>query len=211
MKTILLTVLFCFSSALSFAQEGWTLKKDKDGIKAYTKPVEGSAMKAIKATTEFHCSLETCVAVLRDIPHLIELFPDCEKVEKVMQTEAKQIHYLHLKAPWPVADRDATFQLEYSYDSSTNSALVKATTVIDKYPEQKGVVRLTDGGGTWKFTRIDDTHTALDYYYHGNPGGSIPAWLANSVAEENPFKMLQNFHDLVKLGRYQGKTFSFIQ
>lgn len=207
----LLTLILALSALTALAQDDWTLKKDKEGIKAYTKPVEGSAMKAIRATTEFHCSLETCIAVLRDIPHLDELFPDCEKVEKVMQTDVDQIHYLHLNAPWPVTDRDATFRLQYSYDADSNKALVKATTVVNKYPEQKGIVRLTDGGGTWEFTRVDDDHTKLLYHYHGNPGGSIPAWLANSVAEENPFRMLQNFHKLVKLERYQGKQFNFIQ
>lgn len=211
MRIISFTILFILCANVGFAQDEWALKKDKDGIKAYTKPVDGSTMKAIKATTEFQCSLETCIAVLRDIPHLIELFPDCEKAEKVSQSETAQIHYLHLKAPWPVADRDATFQLEYSYDTPNKTALVKATTGAAEYPEQKGLVRLTEGGGTWKFTRIDDTHTALDYYYHGEPGGSIPSWLANSVVEENPFRMLLNFHQLVKLERYQGKTFSFIQ
>ncbi len=78
-----ISFLFLLFSVSVFGQEGWDLKKDKDGIKAYTKPVEGSAMKAIKATTEFNCSLETCLAVLRDIPHLIELFPDCAKAAKV--------------------------------------------------------------------------------------------------------------------------------
>ncbi|MGB1318444.1 MAG: START domain-containing protein, partial [Flavobacteriales bacterium] len=149
--------------------------------------------------------------VLRDIPHLTDLFPDSEKAEKVSQTETDQIHYLHLNAPWPVADRDATFKLEYSYAAAKQMALVKATTGAAEYPEQKGLVRLTEGGGTWKFTRIDDSHTALDYYYHGEPGGSIPAWLANSVVEENPYRMLINFHELVKLERYQGKSFSFIK
>ena len=206
-----ISFFFLLFSASVFGQDGWDLKKDKEGIKVYTKPVEGSTMKAIKANAEFNCSLETCIAVLRDIPHLIELFPDCKKAEKIMQDEEKQIHYLHLNAPWPVADRDATFQLEYSYNSVAKTALINATTGAAEYPEQKGVVRLTDGGGTWKFTRIDENRTSLDYYYHGNPGGSIPAWLANSVVEENPFKMLLNFHNLVKLERYQGKTFSFLE
>ena len=205
------TLFALFFSVSTFAQDGWDLKKDKNGIKAYTKAVEGSTMKAIQAKTEFNCSLETCLAVLRDIPHLIELFPDCEKAVKVSQTETDQIHYLHLKAPWPVADRDATFQLEYSYDASEQAAIIKATTGAAEYPEQKGLVRLTEGGGTWKFTRVDESHTSLDYFYHGEPGGNIPAWLANSVVEENPFKMLLNFHELVKLERYQGQTFSFIQ
>jgi len=106
-----ISILFLLFSATVFGQDGWELKKDKNGIKAYTKPVEGSTMKAIQAKTEFDCPLETCIAVLRDIPHLTELFPDSEKAEKVSQTETDQIHYLHLNAPWPVADRDATFKL----------------------------------------------------------------------------------------------------
>jgi hypothetical protein len=197
------------STAL-FGQDGWELKKDKDGIKAFTKRVEGSAMKAIKATTEFNCSLETCVAVLRDIPHLVELFPDCEKAKKIKQTENEQVHYLHLKAPWPVADRDGIFHLIYSYDASNNSVLVKATIGVGDYPEQKGLVRMNKGGGTWEFKKVDNNKTSLRYYFHGDPGGSIPAWLTNSVADENPYRMLLNFHNLVKLDRYQGQTFSFI-
>lgn len=210
MRATILTIILFGLSVTSYSQD-WQLKKDKEGIKCFTKPVQGSQMKAIKAETEFHCSLETCVSVLRDIPNLIELFPDCERVEKVMQTDKNQIHYLHLNAPWPVADRDATFQLDYDYISEKDRVVVTATTVVGKYPEQKGVVRLTDGGGTWEFTRIDDEHTKLLYHYHGNPGGSIPAWLANSVAEENPFRLIQNFHKLVKLERYKGKSHAFMQ
>ena len=204
-------LMLCLISISAFAQYEWELKKDKDGIKAYTKAVIGSNMKAIRATTEFHQSLETCVAVLRDIAHLKELFPDCLEAVKVLQTDTQQIHYLHLKAPWLVADRDATFKLEYAYDASTQAVTVTATTGAAEYPKKDGVVRMTQGGGTWTFTRLDNGHTSLLYYYHGDPGGNIPAWLANSVVEENPFKMLLNFHQLIKLERYQGKKFSFIR
>lgn len=207
--TITLSFLLIFSCA--FAQDDWGLKKDKEDIKVYTRAVEGSSMKAIKATTEFAAPLECCIAVLRDIPHLTELFPDCPKAEKVSQSETDQIHYLLLKAPWPVSDRDATFHLAYSYDPSNETATVVASTVVEKYPVQKGVVRLTKGGGTWEFKRNDENRTSLIYHFHGESGGSIPAWLANSVVEENPFKMLQNFHSLIKLERYQGKGFGFIK
>jgi len=51
----------------------------------------------------------------------------------------------------------------------------------------------------------------LDYYYLGDPGGNIPAWVANTVIEESPFRMLTNFHALVKLDRYKNKTFAFLK
>ena len=199
--------------ALGFSglcQDNWEKKKDRDGVLVHTKHVEGSGLKAIKATTEFDCSLHTCAAVLKDIPHLVELFPDCEKAEKIAQSETEQVHYLHLNAPWPVSDRDATFQLKYNYDTQTKTLLVNADVITGHYPEQKGVVRLTKGVGTWTFVQLENGKVSLTYRFHGEPGGSIPTWLANSVVEENPFKMLQNFHHLVTLDRYQNKSFSFI-
>lgn len=189
----------------------WNLKKEKDGIKLYTRHEEGYSLKAVRAVTTFDAPLETCIAVLRDIDHLVELFPDCEKVVKVKQDETSQIHYLQLKAPWPVTNRDGAFSLSYSYDEKENGVFIQAKMASDVYPKQDGFVRLTKGGGTWKFNRVDATHTQLEYYYLGDPGGSIPAWVANSVIEESPYRMLVNFHKLVKMERYHGKTFSFIQ
>lgn len=201
-------ILVCLTS---WAQEDWKLKKDKDGVRVYTKHIEGSSLKAIKAETTFHCSLHTCAAVLKDIPHLTELFPDCEKAMKIEQHETDQIHYLHLKAPWPVSDRDATFHLQYDYMQESETLKIQADIINEKFPNQKGLVRLTKGVGTWTFKKISEEKVELVYRFHGDPGGSIPAWLANSVVEDNPLEMLQNFHKLVKLDRYQGKSFNFIK
>ena len=208
MKSLSILILIAL---LPIHDSAWELKKDKNGIKLFTKHEEGYALKAVKAETVFNASLETCVAVLRDIDNLIELFPDCEKVVKVKQDETSQIHYLQLKAPWPVTDRDGAFGLEYSYNSAKKTVTIEASMVPGEYPVQDGFIRLNKGTGTWTFERIDATHTSLEYYYLGDPGGNIPAWVANSVIEESPFRMLTNFHKLVKLERYQGKKFAFIK
>lgn len=208
MKLLFLSIAI-ISSPLNNPE--WELKKDKDGILIYTKHIEGSDLKAIKAITTFECPLETCAAILRDIEHLTDLFPDTRIVKKISQSENEQVHYLEMDAPWPVTDRDGAFRLVYTYSKATQSLLVDARMVPDAYPVQDGIIRLSKGGGTWSFTRVDATHTRLDYYFHGEPGGNIPSWLANSVVEENPFKMLTNFHKLAKLDRYQGKKFSFIK
>lgn len=196
---------------LSLNDSEWELAKDENGIQLYTRLEEGYAIKAVRAETVFNAPLETCVAVLRDIDHLGELFPNCTKVLKIKQDASSQIHYLQLDAPWPVADRDGAFGLHYSYHPDEDMVLVEAGMIGDAYPEQSGFVRLRNGNGTWKFKRISASQTQLEYYYLGDGGGKIPAWLANSVVEENPFKMLTNFHDLVKLERYKGSTLTFDQ
>ncbi len=210
MKTTYTMLLLLFCTAV-MGQEDWNLKKDADGIKVYTRSVEGSNMKATKATVTLKCNLHTCVAVLKDIEHLDELFPDCNLAKRIEQSDTEQIHYLELEAPWPVADRDATFYLTYTFDSESKSVIVGSSPITGKYPEQKGKVRLTTGKGEWRFRQIAEDKTEVIYSAHIEPGGSIPMWLANSVVEENPFRMFHNFQDLIKLERYQGKSFSFIQ
>ena len=189
----------------------WDLKKDRNNIKVYTKHVEASKMKAIKAICVIDAPLNTCVAVLRDVEHLNELFPDCQKASKVEQSCCHQIHYLELDAPWPVSDRDGAYKLDYEYNAEEDAVLINAKTVPDRYPIQDKFVRLTEGTGTWKFKRLSPTQTEVHYFYHGDPGGNIPEWLANSVVEESPFNMFLNFQKLVKLERYQGQEFDFIQ
>lgn len=206
MKSIL--SILTFLPLAVFAQE-WELKKDKENIKVYTRHVEGSGLKAIKATTTFPCNVETCVAVLKDIPHLTELFPDCERTEKITQTDKDQVHYLHLNAPWPVTDRDATFELVYNYNPATETVTINADIITGKYPVNDGLIRLTEGVGTWTFKK-SGIETDLTYLFHGEPGGNIPDWLANSVVEENPFEMLQNFHKLIGKSRYHGHSYAFM-
>ncbi|MFC2176558.1 hypothetical protein ACFLR1_06285, partial [Bacteroidota bacterium] len=99
----------------------------------------------------------------------------------------------------------------YTYNAAEQTVTVAATMVNGKYPVQEDFVRLTKGGGSWKFKRIDANHTALEYYYLGDPGGTVPGWLANTAVTDSPFQMLLNLHKLVKLERYQGKNFSFIR
>ncbi|MBL4585934.1 MAG: hypothetical protein JKX84_02590 [Flavobacteriales bacterium] len=206
--TITLSLLLIIAPA--FAQNVWDLKKDKDGIKVYTRSVGGSSMKATKAVTILNCDLHTCVAVLKDIDHLKNLFPDCSVSKKIEQSEMEQIHYLELDAPWPVTDRDAAFRLVYRFDSESQSVIVDANPITGKYPEQKGKVRLTTGKGEWRFRQISEQTTEVIYSAHIEPGGSIPMWLANSVVEENPYRMFTNFSELIKLERYRGKKFGFI-
>lgn len=208
MKIFLATLVL----SLPILHDGdWELKKDKNSIKVFTKHVEGSKLKAIRAISVIDAPMNTCVAVLRDIDHLNELFPDCDKATKVEQSCCHQIHYLELDAPWPVTDRDGAYKLDYEYDAQEDAVLVNAKTVPDRYPVQEKYIRLTKGTGSWKFKRISEKQTEVHYFYHGDPGGNIPEWLANSVVEESPYKMFLNLQELVKLDRYQGQEFDFIQ
>ena len=66
-------------------------------------------------------------------------------------------------------------------------------TALPEYSaEVKGVVRIPYLDGFWLLEKIDDNKTKVTYQVHADPGGTIPAWLANATAVNNPYETLRN-------------------
>ena len=206
------TLLSIIIPTILWAQPDWQLRKDENGIKVFTKDVAGYSLKAGKAITTFDAPLESCVSVLKDVPYLVDLFPNCSEAKPLGVTgDTLQRHYLRFKAPWPVTDRDAAMQYRYSYDAKSKSVRVMATGLPDIYPRQETAIRLIKGYSIWVFTAIGDGKTRLDYEFQSDPGGTIPGWLANSTVIDTPMGMLTNFHRLVKLEKHRNKSYAFIR
>jgi hypothetical protein len=209
LKFTLLSIIF---PTMLWAQPDWQLRKDENGIKVFTKDVAGYSLKAGKAITIFDAPLESCVSVLKDVPHLVDLFPNCSEAKPLGVTgDTLQRHYLRFKAPWPVTDRDAAMQYSYKYNAKSRSVRVMATGIPNSYPRQESAIRLTKGYSIWTFTAIGDGKTRLDYEFQSDPGGAVPAWLANSTVIDTPMDMLTNFHRLVKLEKHRNKSYAFIR
>lgn len=212
MRNSLLLVALLLLPGLSMAQRDWELRKDEKGIKVFTKDVAGYGLKAGKAVTIFDAPLESCISVLKDVPRLKELFPNCSQAEPIsVMGDTVQRHYLRFKAPWPVTDRDCAIQYSYRYDAKTRSVKVVATGLPDIYPRQESAIRLTKGYGIWVFTSLADGRTRLDYEFQSDPEGSIPSWLANSTVVDTPMGMLTNFHRMVKLEKHRNKRYAFMR
>lgn len=193
------------------AQPDWELKKERSGIRVYTKDVPGAALKAIRAETVFDAPVATCISVLKDVEGFTSLFPDCYHSERISADgDTVQTQYIRLKAPWPVTDRDYAYR--YVFRPMGNGAVkVVSQCLPDAFPEQDTYIRIDKGEGYLLFTPTADGKTRLDYRFHGSPGGSVPGWLANSAVTESPVKMLENFHRKVGEKDHAGKNYGFIR
>lgn len=63
--------------------------------------------------------------------------------------------------------------------------------VADYLPEQKGFVRVSKVDGLWSLTPKAVGEIEVVYQVHGEPGGSVPSWLANSFVVDAPFNTLK--------------------
>jgi hypothetical protein len=102
-----LTVLFLTQP--SFAQDGWSLAKDSEGIKVYVRAVPGSPLREFRGEVQLEATPDSVVRVLRDADAFRKWMPDVVISELIKATDSEQFHYLDYKAPWPVSNRDGVY------------------------------------------------------------------------------------------------------
>jgi hypothetical protein len=194
-KLFLVTAILFFSGINLRADSGWQLKKDEEGIKIYVKHIEGSAFKAYKGvTTVKDKSLTDVLNVIFDIKNYNNLFPDASGSRLIKKFDKyHNIHYLQIHTPWPASDRDNVTEIEAKISEDGKSAHVDIVSRPDYIPPEEDLVRAY-GKGFWELKETPEGDVIVTYQYHGNPGGSVPAWLANSFVISHPFETLKNLH-----------------
>lgn len=194
-----------------FAQD-WDLKKDKNGIKIYTKSVPGSSFKAFKGTTVLNAELRQVIAVIKDVEAYADWMPNSKRSEELSHpAETHQIYYLSTKAPWPVSDRDGVYECRIRHDHTSQTTTVRIQALPDYLPEKKNHVRITRTDGFWRLKDLGDGRTDVHYEVLAEPGGNIPAWLARSKVVSVPYETLTGLSARVKLAKYQDQTFTFLK
>ncbi len=60
------------------------------------------------------------------------------------------------------------------------------------------MVRIPKSTGFWTITPISENQTKLEYQMHVEPGGYVPAWLANLKIVDTPFTFLYNLREHIE-------------
>ncbi|MBC7922591.1 MAG: START domain-containing protein [Ferruginibacter sp.] len=184
----------------------WKLVKDKNGVKVYTRKVEGSALKEFKAVTTVAAPLNSLVALLKDFESYPAWVTDCKAARQLkLVSPTSYYYYAELNAPWPVENRDMVVHFQVQQDSATKAVTCTMAAEPDYLPPQPGNVRIPKLKGTWQLTPQQDGTVEVLHRVHAESGGSIPAWLANSVMTDGPYRTLSNMRNVVTRPAYQGK------
>ena len=99
--------LVLFLATDGFGQEDWSLKKDQDGIKVYTRSVEGTSFKAFKGSIVLDVDQDKLIARLTDMSGFSTWMPNVSELEVVNA----QTYYVLTDSPWPAADRDGYYEM----------------------------------------------------------------------------------------------------
>lgn len=188
MKIVIFSVSFVFTILLSINDNGWILKKDKDGVQVYTKHNSKSPFNLLKAESEIDVNLTTFLELIFDIQSHTKWVYNCVQSVPIKKVSTYDVYYYgETYAPWPVSNRDLILHLKAVTDTLSGICTVTAVSEPQLKPEVKGKVRVPRSVSVWKLIPKGKNHLKVIYTLDIDPGGSLPAWLVNFASVEGPY------------------------
>lgn len=168
----------------------WVLRKNEQGIKVFTRTVPKSDLEEFKAVGIVNASPADLAAHLKKVQNFPNWMPLCIKARKEKTVKNGFIHYQELEAPFPVSNRDGYYQFLFVEEGKNIRIKIKA---VPKFgPDVEDLVRIPSANGHYLFEALKDGRSRVTYQMLAAPGGSIPAWLANSMVVKNPFETIES-------------------
>lgn len=177
------------------ASSEWSLEKDRQGIKLYTRQVEGSPFTEVKATAVVRAQIEQVMAVFGDGDGCAEWRGNC-KSSRILRQPGEHERYIHLvlDLPWPLSDRDMVLRSLSNVDKKAQTVTVDIASVDGEYPEQDYVRASTRAH--YSLQLLEPGKIALTYIVHVNLGGDLSPGIINPQLAASTFDEIRR---LVKL------------
>jgi len=195
---VLITVLLTI--ALVSKGQNWDLEKDKDGVKVYTRKLDGWGIKEYKVIMNINRNPSKIVAALKNVSNRYKWAYNSIEIREIERPNSEEVSvYNKVDVPWPIADRDNITRFKFSYPSA-NITRVDMTAVKShaKAPIYDGIVRIERLKGHWLIRDKGNGWTEIIQQCVAEPGGNLPDWLVNSTIVDNPYNSMYNLKQYIE-------------
>jgi len=175
----------------------WELEKNKNGIKVYTRQIEGAKIKEFKAVTTVTSNMEALGSIIDEVSEYTEWQANISSariLEQVNQNE--QYLYFTTDVPWPIKDRDVVVYSKKTINNGTLTYTLKG--IPDHFKEDEDFLRIRDAKGKWQFVPKGNGKFEVLYQFYGDPAGSIPNWIINMFIVDGPYETLMGLKSRVE-------------
>jgi len=189
---------------VSIYSQEWKLHKNSDGIKSYTRAIQGSSFYECKGVAVMNAKIELLAEIIRDIDNYPRWFANCKEVKilKKFSPDNMFIYFVY-DTPWPVQDRDLVVKTRAERDWKNGFAniFVEPNTTY-KYPISDDYVRISELGIIFKLVYLSREETEITMIFKVDPAGDVPASLANLVTKNHPYKTLSGMKKVLNDPHY---------
>jgi len=198
-KWILHSQLIITIAGTASAQDNWSLKNEKNGIKVYNASTDSSKFKLIKVDCIVEGTIGKLVGIMEDIPHHKTWVYATKKSSLIKRIgPGDMIYYAETALPWPMNNRDAVIHMTLTRDTVKNTLTIATTGKPGLIAENKGLVRVPYLQGTYHVEAITPDKLHIVYTLRVDPGGNTPAWLVNMFSSKGPFETFQSLAEQLK-------------
>ncbi|MDH5476425.1 MAG: START domain-containing protein [Cyclobacteriaceae bacterium] len=186
-------------------------KIDKEGIQVFLCESEGSPFKTIRVHFEAKTTLKQYAAGVLDVPNYPKWQTNTINPRILdIKNKKEMIYYCEIQTPWPIDNRDLVFHLTMNQDTTTKVLTVTLTQLPEFIPVKKDIIRIPKAQSTLTVTPIDKSTVSVNYIIHIDPGGEIPAFIANLFSTQTPWATFKNYRDLLSKNTFTGSAIDFI-
>jgi len=191
----LLPFQFLPSNEGNTASHPWTLSKNQDGIRIYTRTVAGSDLLEFKGITVVNATLKNLILKIQRVDNYSKWMQNIEESRLLKKVDKTHFYsYTEEDVPWPFSNRDIV--LLNSVAANDSIAVISLESKPDYIPEKNGIVRIKIGKGYWKFVKISKKKSRVEYCFYSDPEGSFPDWIVNKFIVDVPFSTLKNLKEM---------------
>ena len=179
------------------AQE-WELKKDKKGVKVYTRESASSKIKEYKAVMLVKTSLDTALKILTDGDNLWKWnhrTPESKTVKIISDNEF--VFWMNNNLPWPLKNRYHLSRIKVLRKENDTIIINISPETIYTIPEAENSIRIENFKGYWSLIPQGD-YVEITQQLYGDPGGNIPTWVINTVLASAPYNSFLNLKELLE-------------
>lgn len=210
-RVVIHLLLLLGSTSGALAQEDWKQIREKEGIMVFTRSNPDIDFKEFRSSMIVDGTLDQFLSVLYDIEGLSSWGYNVKRASLVSrESDTLQVYYAEAKAPFPYKNRDGVYLNRFKWNSSERKLQVEIEMPEDLIPEKDNLVRM-EGYGSWKVNDIGGGKLEITFQMQIDPGGSIPAWMANMFAGDTPYQTLLGLREAMQEMKYQGKSYDFIR
>jgi len=195
MKIQILILIFTILFGGLSAQTNWKIKKDKDGIKVFTRKPNNSDFFEFRATAIISANLSEILEILQDAANYSSWIEQITYSKIVSSSYNNFVVYYQIDLPIGMKDRDIVFNNEI-IQMNNDKIKVVLSSIYSQYPEDADFVRIKEGYGYWMLMPNTDNSTTVIYQCYTDPMGNFPAWLVNLFIVDGPYKTLKNLQNM---------------
>ncbi|MCG8394154.1 MAG: START domain-containing protein [Pseudomonadales bacterium] len=212
---IILSLLLVFAcSSLSANQQDWELVSDRNDIQVYMKHRDESRLKTFRGVTRFTLKDEYALAALLNdypsYPKWLHFVDSAEEFDRRGPLDRSLRFTTQL--PWPLADREAVLQalVKQTMTADEQSVMIDLVNRPDALPPNNDYIRFPEMTGKLGFRRLGNDQVEMTYELILDPGGYIPAWIANILLRDAPYFTLERLRRMISKPEYQNHYYDYL-